>query len=128
MAEDTPKAAVEQVAAQNRRKLQAHLRKLSGDDTEDLIAEERKREEARRFRRDWARWKQIYGQHLLQAESPPPGPKSDYALLGLTSKVTRMEVRRAFHALAKIHHPDAGGKLEQFRELMAAYERLTQRG
>ncbi len=44
------------------------------------------------------------------------------AVLGLAPGACRYEVKRAYRALAKRTHPDAGGHREHFEQLTAAYE------
>lgn len=46
------------------------------------------------------------------------------AALGLRSMPTAPELRAAWHAAARRHHPDAGGRAEDFTKARAAYERL----
>lgn len=56
-----------------------------------------------------------------------------YTLLGLSENCTDKDVKRGFRQLAKIHHPDKLGHLdenkleiaqEKFRHIIAAYERI----
>ena len=49
-----------------------------------------------------------------------------YRTLGLARGASREEVRRAYRALAKVHHPDAAGEkaLPRFLAIQAAYEQL----
>lgn len=49
-----------------------------------------------------------------------------YRLLGLTRAATEDEVRRAYRELARVHHPDAGGDAERFKEISEAYAYLHQ--
>lgn len=42
--------------------------------------------------------------------------------LGVSREATQEEIRNAFRALAKVHHPDAGGKSEDFIRLRKAYD------
>ena len=51
-----------------------------------------------------------------------------YAMLELTFPSTRDEVKKAFHRLAHIHHPDKGGNAEDFKRINGAYQFLIQRG
>lgn len=41
--------------------------------------------------------------------------------LGVRSNSSREQIREAFRAAAKIHHPDRGGSTEKFTELERAY-------
>ncbi len=49
-----------------------------------------------------------------------------YRTLGLARGASREEVKRAYRALAKVHHPDAAGEkaLTRFLAIQAAYEQL----
>lgn len=47
-----------------------------------------------------------------------------YERLGITQDATTAEIRRAYRALAKTAHPDAGGDSASFRVLSDAYETL----
>jgi DnaJ-class molecular chaperone len=47
-----------------------------------------------------------------------------YKLLGVRPPFNEQELRRAFKALAKVHHPDKGGDQDTFVRLRAAYEML----
>ena len=115
------------VEEQNRRKLREYLNKL--EKSGGLPAkEERKttRVAPDRFRRDWEDWKRLYGGQVIDlSRGSPSRVEADYKLLGVSSKATQAEIKKAFYALAKKNHPDQGGKVEKFRELMGAYQRLT---
>ena len=128
------------VREQNLRKLQRHLENLkqhggkppkeeAETGTSDMRSEiERAREKfAREFMEDFASWERLYG-----GDAPGPGglPSArdraeDFKLLGVSPAADRDEIRKAFYALAKQAHPDAGGVADHFRELMAAYRFLT---
>ena len=43
-----------------------------------------------------------------------------YKLLGVVFPATRDEVKKAFHRLAHIHHPDKGGDVETFKQINTA--------
>ena len=47
-----------------------------------------------------------------------------YAVLGLTPQATTAEIKAAYRALVKCHHPDAGGDEERIVALNAAWEVL----
>jgi len=47
-----------------------------------------------------------------------------YKILGVSPECTTKELRTAFVALAKVHHPDAGGSAEAFRTINDAYLRV----
>ncbi len=55
--------------------------------------------------------------------SVPPG-SDPYAVLGLTPQATSAEIKAAYRALVKCHHPDAGGDQERIVALNAAWEVL----
>lgn len=48
----------------------------------------------------------------------------DLALLGLTSPVTRADIKQSHRKLSQQHHPDKGGDPEIFIEIQQAAERL----
>ncbi len=49
-----------------------------------------------------------------------------YRVLGVAHDATEAEIKRAYRALAKRHHPDAGqGSIARFLEIQAAYESLV---
>lgn len=45
-----------------------------------------------------------------------------YDVLGVKADATRADVKNAFRALSKIHHPDAGGDPNDFKRLRSAYD------
>ena len=47
-----------------------------------------------------------------------------YSVLGVRPGVSLREARAAYHELAKVYHPDAGGQAERFREIQSAYVRI----
>jgi hypothetical protein len=49
-----------------------------------------------------------------------------WEILGVDPDADRQTVVNAYRALAKIHHPDAGGNPEDFKRLREAYERALQ--
>ncbi|KWU42199.1 hypothetical protein RHOSPDRAFT_36239 [Rhodotorula sp. JG-1b] len=51
-----------------------------------------------------------------------------YRTLGITPGASETEVRTAFKALARLHHPDKGGDEEKFKEIRHAYGELTGEG
>lgn len=50
------------------------------------------------------------------------GQSEWWEVLGLAPDADRQAIVNAFRALAKVHHPDAGGDPEDFRRLRSAYE------
>lgn len=45
-----------------------------------------------------------------------------FETLGVKADASKADIRNAFRALSKIHHPDAGGDPEDFKRLRAAYD------
>jgi DnaJ-class molecular chaperone len=43
-------------------------------------------------------------------------------VMGIKPDATREDVRNAFRALSKVHHPDAGGNEEDFKRLRKAFD------
>lgn len=61
----------------------------------------------------------------LQCASRRPRPAvGDLELLGLKATASQAELREAYAALARKHHPDAGGAREDYEALVTAYQRL----
>ena len=48
-----------------------------------------------------------------------------YDILGLTKDASEAEIRKAYHKLARLHHPDKGGDPEKFKKVQEAYEILS---
>lgn len=49
---------------------------------------------------------------------------SHYQTLGLQYGATKEDLKKNYHNLAKIHHPDKGGSEEKFKEITTAYTEL----
>lgn len=45
-----------------------------------------------------------------------------WSILGINKDATKEEIRNGYKAMARIHHPDAGGNPEQFQKVRKAYE------
>ena len=48
-----------------------------------------------------------------------------YEILEINKNATPEEIKKAYRKLALKHHPDKGGKEEQFKKLAEAYEVLS---
>jgi DnaJ-class molecular chaperone len=48
-----------------------------------------------------------------------------YGVLGVTSGTPDTDIRKAYHKLAREHHPDKGGDAEKFKKVQEAYEILS---
>jgi translocation protein SEC63 len=48
-----------------------------------------------------------------------------FAILDVAREASISEIRRAYHELSKIHHPDRDGDPEKFKEIAKAYRTLT---
>ena len=51
--------------------------------------------------------------------------KNPYDILGIQPNASNEEIKKAYRKLSLKHHPDRGGDEEKFKELSAAYEKLT---
>jgi curved DNA-binding protein len=51
--------------------------------------------------------------------------KDFYSILGIDKKASKDDIKKAFRAAAKTHHPDKGGEAEKFKEINEAYEVLS---
>jgi hypothetical protein len=51
--------------------------------------------------------------------------KTDHELLGVGPSATQDEVKDAYYELSKLNHPDKGGNTVKFRQIVAAYKRLS---
>ena len=50
------------------------------------------------------------------------GKQNWWEVMGLKPDATKADIRNAFRALSKFHHPDAGGNEEDFKRLRVAYD------
>ena len=67
----------------------------------------------------------VLGSRLESLDWKASFTAADCALLGVPQTASKEEIRRAFYKHAKQNHPDQGGDVEKFRQLMDAYTRLT---
>ena len=63
----------------------------------------------------------LYPDHF-GTESEPAEPASWAVILGVRPPFTPEQVRRAYRARSRLHHPDAGGDHEAFVRLQSAYD------
>lgn len=120
------------IREQNRRKLAEHLKKLRRhggkpprQDPEAARRAAAQREQAA-FRRDWEAWKRVYRGRIIDLSARTEQDRSaERKLLGVSASAGKEEIRKAFYALAKKAHPDAGGSEDKFRVLMDAYRSLS---
>ncbi|CAE7827355.1 DNAJ1, partial [Symbiodinium sp. CCMP2456] len=63
------------------------------------------------------------------AEEPSDGREVDnsrlYDLLGVDKDASSTDIKKAYHKMAKMHHPDKGGDPDAFKELQRAFEVLS---
>jgi DnaJ family protein A protein 2 len=53
-------------------------------------------------------------------------PKEDYyKILGVSKDASESEIKKAFHKLALLNHPDKGGDKDKFQKINTAYETLS---
>jgi len=45
-----------------------------------------------------------------------------WEILGVSKDATKQEIINGYKAMAKIHHPDAGGSIKQFQKIRKAYD------
>ena len=50
------------------------------------------------------------------------GKQAWHEVLGIKPTASQADIRNAFRALSRVHHPDAGGNEEDFKRLRAAYD------
>jgi len=57
----------------------------------------------------------------------PGGTEAWWDVLGVQQDAGEVEIRNAFRALARVHHPDAGGDAVAFQRLRMAYDQAMGR-
>jgi len=87
--------------------------------------------ETRQQRAQQSREQQSRAQQNHEREPPPPrrawgsDPRAEaLRILGLSPGASLREVKAAHRRLVKRHHPDAGGEVDAFRRIDAAYRQL----
>ena len=87
--------------------------------------------ENRQQRNQQSREQQSRRQQSHECEPPPPrrawgsDPRAEaLRILGLSPGASLREVKAAHRRLVKRHHPDAGGEVDAFRRIDAAYRQL----
>jgi len=48
-----------------------------------------------------------------------------YELLGIDSSASKADIKKAYHKMAKEHHPDKGGDVDTFKSIQQAFEVLS---
>lgn len=64
----------------------------------------------------------VYKVSQIQHEHTEYDP---YKILSLELEADPAEIRRKYHELSKLHHPDKGGDAQTFDEIVKAYKALT---
>ncbi len=73
-------------------------------------------------------WRAAFHERMgLDAARATLRDDSPHSILGVSPSATWSEIKRAYHALARIHHPDIGGDPAAFRRMQAAFEVLEAR-
>lgn len=100
---------------ERRRRLEEEMERLY-----ERLRRERERQE--QYRRQ-----QQYEQYRRQQQASTNNMTNAIKLLGLTEGFTVSDVKKAYRRLSKIHHPDVGGKQENFIKLKKAYDYVMSR-
>jgi hypothetical protein len=73
---------------------------------------------------------QVFGGFIAMPDDSalllPSGDKPWWEILAVEKVANKKAVIGAYRALAKVHHPDAGGDAETFKRLRRAYEQAIQ--
>jgi DnaJ-class molecular chaperone len=71
-------------------------------------------------------WRAAFNERFTREEVAEILDSDDpYVLLGVSNKATEAEIKSAFRAKMKIHHPDMGGDTKTAQKIIAAYQFLT---
>lgn len=62
---------------------------------------------------------------MLLLEDKTQTTTTHYDVLGIPKNASQKTIRAAYKRMSKIHHPDAGGNAEVFRQVQEAYEVLS---
>jgi len=77
------------------------------------------------FEGDPGHWRAAFREAMgLDEARARVGDRSPWAILGVGPGSPLSVVRKAFHTLIKLNHPDTGGDPEKARDIIAAYETL----
>jgi DnaJ-domain-containing protein 1 len=133
-AEEERRKYEEQLRAEERREQQRRAEEQRRQAAEERLrqAEEHLREQQRRVEEQQRRaqakdWNNIFESIFDFPFGLQIDPKVAAAreLLGVAPTATEAEIKSAYRALARKHHPDAGGDTAKIQEINAAYELLT---
>lgn len=107
---------------ERRRKEEQARRREEADRAERERAEAaRRHEEARRAQEEQARRRR---EEQGRARRPRPAPEW-WLVLGVPMSATPVQIKEAYRALAKRHHPDRGGDAEVFKKVNAAFQQAS---
>jgi len=93
--------------------------------------ERRRQEKEERYRRQeenrawensfgWGAWDNFSSWFFKSNNIKSAIPVDSFTILGLQSTATTEDVRKSYHELARIHHPDMGGQNGKFLEITEA--------
>lgn len=110
---------ISETQARHMRETDEIFRRLDRDRRANEDARKAKSDEDhRKWKAQWdAKFKDFAKEYVSMATG-------DHAALGLSSGATDKEIKSAYRALVKQHHPDAGGDAEAFKRVQSAYDRL----
>lgn len=49
-----------------------------------------------------------------------------WEILGIKKESNKKEIKNAYRSMARIHHPDSGGDIEQFKKVREAYDKALE--